>query len=361
MKILFLIAELCSRGAEHQMVTLARLLKADGHDVSFLCYYTNNFFEHILIDQGIPVQWLPSMGCIKRMIKIRNIIRNSNYNAVVSFLITDNFLNNFAAIGGHSWKVVTGERSSKESLLTSRKGRIFAWFQRYADNIVCNSENARKMWIKHYPQYESKLLVIYNTVQIPKLENTHELRKDGKTHIIIAGAYAYVKDPYSLIHAVSLLSKEQQNKIIVDWYGKIGTNREADRIYKVCQKLIEVYGLEETFILHDATIQIADRMNEADVVALISRWEGLPNSICEGMAIGKPVIMTRISDYTVLIDERNGWICTSGFPDSIARVLIEIINTSDENLIARGEASKEKARHLFLDKKILKDWLNLLK
>jgi glycosyltransferase involved in cell wall biosynthesis len=38
-------------------------------------------------------------------------------------------------------------------------------------------------------------------------------------------------------------------------------------------------------------------MYESDVVALVSKLEGLPNTVCEGMALGKPIIMTRVFRY----------------------------------------------------------------
>lgn len=357
--ILFLAADLCSRGAEHQMVTVACLLKKSGHDVSFLCYHTNNFFEHILTENNISVNWAHLPNRLQRMLTIRKTIRKGKYDVVISFLQTDNFLNDFSALGRHSWKVITGERSSKESLLSSRKGKIFGRFQKQSDYIVCNSENARKMWIKHYPQFKKKLRVIYNNVQLPPITSEYIIRKDGKTHVVVAGAYSYVKDPQSLIKAVTLMAEKHRQMLSIEWYGKIGTNVEADNVYEECKALITSNNLENTIELKDATTDIANRMNEADVVALFSKWEGLPNSICEGMAIGKPVLMTRISDYVQLIDETNGYLCDVQNPTSIKEALEKIINTSEVELVAKGAASKKKAKALFSDQKILSEWIKL--
>ena len=358
--ILFLVADLCSRGAERQMVTVACLLKQAGHDVSFLCYHSNNFFEYILQRNNIPIKWVHLPNYLQRMLKIRKFIRKGKYDIVVSFLQADNFLNDFAALGKHNWKVITGERSSKESLLISRKGRIFGWFQRQSDYIVCNSENARKMWMRHYPQYKNKLKVIYNNVQLPIITSEYEIRKDNRIHIIVAGAYSYVKDPQSLIEALVLMTKEHRQMLSVDWYGKIGTNEESEKVYEECRTLITKNNLKNTIALKDATADIANRMNEADVVALFSKWEGLPNSICEGMMIGKPILMTRISDYAVLVDDSNGFLCNISSPISIKNALEVIIQTKDASLLSMGEKAKEKAKQLFSDKVILEAWSKLI-
>lgn len=359
-RILFLVADLCSRGAEHQMVTVACLLKRKGYDVSFVCYHTNNFFEHILIENDIPVTWLKLPNYVKRMFSIKRFIRKGNFDVVISFLQTDNFLNDFAAYGGHKWKVITGERSSKESMLTSRKGRFFGRFQKETDYIVCNSDNARKMWLKHYPKYAEKLRVVYNNVKLPVISSEYQSRRNGKTHIVIAGAYSNVKDPQDMIRAISMLDESQQKALLVEWYGKTGANDEAVAVYNECEKLIKQNHLESVVFLKDATQDIANKMNEADVVALFSKWEGLPNSICEAMTIGKPVLMTRISDYAQLIDETNGYLCDVQNPTSIKEAIEKIINTSETELVAKGAASKKKAETLFSDQKIVSEWIKLI-
>lgn len=359
-RILFLVANLCSRGAERQMVTVACLLKQAGHDVSFLCYHTNNFFEYILKDNNIPVKWVHLPNYLNRMLKIRKYIRKGNYDVVISFLQADNFLNDFSALGNHKWKVITGERSSKESMLTSKRGKIFGWFQRRSDYIVCNSENARKMWMRHFPQYEDKLKVVYNNVKLPSVTSEYEIRKDNRTHIIVAGAYSNVKDPQSLIEALALLQEEQRQKLVVDWYGKIGMNEEADKVYEECKELITKNHLDNIIYLKDATADIANRMKEADVVALFSKWEGLPNSICEGMMLGKPVVMTRMSDYAVLVDDSNGYLCDIQSPNSIKEVLETIIKIDNESLMALGRNSKVKAEQLFSGQIILNEWTKLI-
>lgn len=359
-RILFLAADLCSRGAERQMVSVACLLKKQGYDVSFVCYHTNNFFEYILQDNNIPVQWIRLPRYLQRMLRIRKYIRDGKYDVVISFLPVDNFLNDFAAIGRHNWRVITGERSSKESSFASKERKLFCRFQKRSDFIVCNSTNARNLWMKYYPQYDDKLKVIYNTVQLPSIISDYIIRRNKKTNIVIAGAYSYVKDPQSLIKAITLLSDENRQKMSVDWYGKIGSNEEAKAVFEECTLLIKENNLEKTITLKDATADIANRMNEADVVALFSKWEGLPNSICEGMAIGKPVLMTRISDYNQLIDETNGFLCDVQSPLSIKDALELFLQLSDDELISMGEVSKKKAEKLFSSQKIVSEWIKLI-
>lgn len=355
-KILFLAMSLGSGGAERQMVTIARLLKEKGYDITFLCYSQEDFYAHLLEKEKIPIVWKVENNYLKKIIKVRKHIRKGSYDVVISFLHTPNFLNNFSAIGGKSWKVITGERSAKESTFNSRKGKVFAWFQKYSDVIVCNSNNAKQMWENYYPQYKNKLTTIYNTVTLPEITSEYIPRKDGKTHIIVAASYQYLKNPIGLIKALALLNNEERNKIKVNWYGK---NNFYGSAYNESLELIKDNQLNEVIFLNDQSKDIINKMYEADVVALFSSVEGLPNTICEGMIIGKPIIMTKVSDYKDLVDETNGFICDWDNIESIKTSIINVVNLDKDNLIKMGVKSKEKSNYLF-GKFLIDSWNDLI-
>lgn len=256
------------------------------------------------------------------------------------------------------WKVITGERSAQERTFLSRKGKIFCWFQRYADHIVCNSDNARKMWMKHYPAYESKLRTIYNNVTLQPVASEYVPKKDGKLHLIVAASYLDVKNPSGLVKALSMLPNDEKCMIHVDWYGKNDDHRKA--VYDEMNKQIMEYSLHN-ISLHPAIENIQDKMNEADVVAIFSKYEGLPNAICEGIMLGKPIVMTRVSDYATLVDETNGFLCDWNKPETIKDALAQAIRSSREELLEMGKVSKSRAESLFSAEIIKSKWLSLIR
>lgn len=363
MRILFISPNLGQGGggAERQIVTVACLLKEASCDVEFLCYAEGDFYAHILEEHQIPVcrHLLPNY--LKRMLWVRKFVRRGHYDAVISFLGTPNFLNNFAAVGGKNWKVITGERSAKESSFHSRKGKIFCWFQRYADYIVCNSDNAKRMWLRYYPRYANKLTTIYNSVALQPTTTQYVPKRDGKVHIIVAASYQYLKNTVGLIKALALLGEEEREKIHVDWYGRKEVNEGDTRAYDESMGMIKECGLQKIISLNEDTAAIYDRMNMADVVALFSKYEGLPNAVCEGMSLGKPIIMTRVSDYKILVDETNGFLCDWDNIVSIKDSLVGVICLENEELLAMGKKSKQKAEKLFDKRMVLRQWKELLK
>lgn len=361
MKILLLIDSLGSGGAQRQMVTLAALLKQRGQEVSFLLYADDGFFQKEVEKLHIPIHLIRTKSYVQRIWQVRKYIRNGKYDAVISFMDTPNFLNNFAAIGGKNWKVITSERSSKEDYLFTKQGRIFGWFQRYSDAIVCNSYNALAMWEKHYPQYKHKLLVIYNPVLLPEITKEYIPKRNAKLHVVIAASYQYLKNPLGLIEAISLLSDNEKEKLSVNWYGEKNVSNGGTRAYDESVSKIAEYKLENILTLNEPTKDIVNKMHEADVVALLSELEGLPNAICEGMMIGKPIVMTKVSDYRELVDTTNGILCDWDKPETIKNALVYMMEQKEDKLLKMGHQSRKKAYHLFSKENIAGKWMNVIK
>lgn len=360
-RILFVSDNLCSGGAQRQMVTVAGLLKQVGHDVTVYCYDKDDFNAHRLQEFGIPIVWeLEPTHYIRRIRNLRQFIRKGNYDTVISFLPTCNFLNDFAAIGGRKWKVITGERSSRKTTFTSRRGWFFCWFQRYSDFIVCNSQNACDLWMHFHPEYMGKMKVIYNCVQLGPVHSNYVPRKEGKLHVVVAATFQHLKNPLGLAEALAMMTQDERNGLVVDWYGRAEVERGNTRAYDDTVEAIKNKDLCEVFRLHADTKDIANVMHQADVVMLLSQFEGLPNVICEGMALSKPIIMTRISDYATLVDDNNGLLCDADDANSIREALIKMSSIEPDQLLKMGEASKSKADKLFSRESITRCWNEII-
>lgn len=358
--ILFISPRLSSGGAERQMVTVARLLKKRGYDVDVLCYSYGDFYEDLLKKDGITICW-KQHNYLMRLISCTWHIQKGGYDDVISFLPTPSFVNCFAAMIRKRWKVITGERSSIVKKPVTVRQKFISWLNRYADHIVCNSENAKRLWGECYPQYAGKLTTIYNIVKIENIKDNYSPKRDGRLHVCVAASVYDLKNPVGVVNALLLMKPEERSKIIIEWYGKsevvIGDNREYN---KVCG-LINENKLDDCFQLYDATKEIANKMIEADVVALFSKLEGLPNAICEGMTLGKPILMSRVSDYNTLIEEGvNGFLCDWEDPQSIKNSLLKMADISGNELIKMGEISKQKAECLFSEETIINKWISLL-
>ena len=271
-----------------------------------------------------------------------------------------NFIASIASIGKKKWKLIISERSARKSAFCGKKNRVLKHFSKYADYIVCNSENASKLWMNFYPELKNKIRIIYNPVIIPDSiinhENTLEKRiEEGKVIVVIAASYQDIKNPRGLIEAISLLDDDEKGKLKVNWYGRIEVVEGDRKEYDSACELIKKTGLENVVVLHGETRDIYQKMINSDAVALFSKVEGLPNAICEGMVLGKPILMSKVSDYSVLVDG-NGFVCNPQDILSIEDCIRKFLSLSLEERRIMGQKSYELGEELFSINTIVKQW-----
>lgn len=355
MKILCVIDSLGSGGAQRQLVNLALAFKDKGHEVSFLVYHSEPFYYATLKEHGIDILEVIEPSYIKRLLKMRRVIRNGKYDSVLSFLEAANFICEVSGLPFRKWRLVVGERSANPAILKSFKLRFYRFFHIFADVVVANSYENIKLVKKVNPFLsDKKMQVIYNLIDFekwqPKSKN-YVFRKNGKFNLIVVASHQYLKNLAGLVEAVNLLSDEEKSHLVINWYG--GDRQDNSKIDAL--ESINQYGLNDIFNFHEATLDIASRVNEADALGLFSFYEGLPNVVCEAMVNAKPVIASNVSDINLLLKEN--MIFDANSANSIAERIKQLLALDEDSLDLISSENKKKALALFDRNYITKSYL----
>lgn len=356
MKILCVIDSLGSGGAQRQLVNLAISFKNLGHNVSFLVYHTDNFYSQELQRNNIPIIEVIEPIILKRILCIRNIIRKGGYDSVLSFLETPSFICELASIPRKNWKLVVGERSANPKIKTSTKLRAYRFFHFFADAVVANSHANVSIIKKVNPLLpQSKYHVIYNIIDFEKWKpNKTSNNKNNKIRLIIAARHNRLKNLNGLIEAINLLSTSKKDKLIVEWYGR----KDEDGSYDKALEKIEAYNLNHIFKFCPPTVDIHTKVNNADIVGLFSFYEGLPNTICEGMINEKLVIASNVSDVPKLIDKK--FIFDPNDHTEISKVLSIALDLSKAERDVYARENRKLALKVFNKEDIVYKYLKLL-
>jgi len=364
-KILFL-GSLRSGGAEHQMVVVASILKKEGYDVTYLCSEESSFFKKDLDEADIPIVRITNnklasflkLSIPRSAFIVYKTLKKEKYDTVVSFLGDWNFYNCITAkFKKTQHRVITAIRNNRDEVFLWRREKFYYRYERYTYRKVSNSEAAKNKFAQYYPELASKLMTIYNIVDLPPIVSSYTCKRDNRVNIIVPASYREVKNPMRLLEAITLMPIVDRNNIKIDWYGDI---KSGQSLYNKMVDYIKANELENVVVLHDATNDIANRVNEADMIGLFSTSEGLPNSICEGMMLGKPVIMTKVSDFGVLVDKTNGFLCDSADTQSIKEALCAAAKCTVQDLVDMGNNSKQKALKLFSKETIIEQWKQII-
>jgi glycosyltransferase involved in cell wall biosynthesis len=218
---------------------------------------------------------------LRRVAKLRNAIRAARPAAVISFMDTTNVLT-ILAVQGLGLPVIVAEFVHPAQYPIGRGWNLLRRlsYARASRLIVQTERN-----LKYHPRSIQRIArVIPNPVMVPiHAQASVPCHAREKSKLVIAmGRLVEQKGFDLLLHAFSQVASKHPAWRLNIW-GE-GTKRSE------LEALIAKLGLEQRARLCGVTRQPFERMRESDLFVLSSRFEGLPNVLCEAMACALPVI-----------------------------------------------------------------------
>lgn len=166
--------------------------------------------------------------------------------------------------------------------------------------------------------------------------------------VIAVGRYTYQKGFERLIEAWKLLGERHP-----EWsLDIVGDGEERERL----QGLIDNYGLNSQITLKKPTTEIEKVYIEAGILAMSSRYEGLPMILLEGQAYGLPIVSFRCQcgPADVVEDGVTGFLVPEGDVQALADRLERLM--SDELLRKKMGDAAVKASERYEEEKIMEQW-----
>jgi glycosyltransferase involved in cell wall biosynthesis len=234
---------------------------------------------------------------------------------------------------GENWKVSLYERLDRFNL-------------RYMDAVVAVSDGqAAKVRKAGVP--EAKLRVIRNAARLDAFKQPDPAYRARLRDL------ARVEETERVVVAAGRLSPEKGFDTLLDAAASLvdapcrfvvfGEGAERDRL---AEKIVSL-GLRERFILAGFRDDLDHWLPWADVVALPSRTEGLPNVALEASAAGVAVVATRVGGTPEVIEEgTNGFLAPSDDPAALAEPIRRLC-LDDELRRSLGESGRARMRERF--------------
>jgi GalNAc-alpha-(1->4)-GalNAc-alpha-(1->3)-diNAcBac-PP-undecaprenol alpha-1,4-N-acetyl-D-galactosaminyltransferase len=331
-KILFTIPTLQAGGAERVLTTLLNYWAK--HDTIDIILLVQGSRSQIFYDLNPSIRLIYG-GCWSPYTKVFSFfstywwIKKVKPDMVISFILWNNILTSFAAKLSRI-PCIVAERTMpqfiKNSFIEWVRRKTYLWAQR----IIVQTERGRSMFD---PKLANIATVVPNPIDIPK-----KLSLQQENQIVSAGRLAEEKQFENLIKAFSILHKNYPNWSLTIW----GEGPERSSL----EHLIQQEGLEKSVLLPGATQQLFDEMAKASIFVLSSRFEGMPNALCEAMGLGLAVVATDcLTGPRELIDDgQDGFLVPVGDVDAMAKV-IETLITDESLRKAFGKKAATKMKH----------------
>jgi glycosyltransferase involved in cell wall biosynthesis len=343
MRIVVLIESLEFGGAERQACVLAGEFKRRGHDVCVATYHQDDFYRPLLERENVEHRFLGGHGKFSWALNVRRFLSTHGQDVVLALLAGPSAYAELAGLPRRSWGLVVSERSTG----VVNRSWVKTHLHMLADYVIANSHSARIAIAKRLPRLRSRLITVYNAVQISSVELSQQVPVESPgVRLIVPASLSRNKNAKGMLLALQILSASQPSlRLRVDWYGD--QMAEPD-VLRETQDGIEGLRLEGAFRLHPPTDNIHEMMSRSDAVALPSFYEGLPNAVCEGMSLGKPILMSAVCDAGNLVKQGvNGFLFDPYSPESIAAAIARFAKLTSEERDRMGRESRARAEILF--------------
>jgi glycosyltransferase involved in cell wall biosynthesis len=209
-----------------------------------------------------------------------------------------------------------------------------------AHRIICVSEANRSDLIDECPAAKAKTYTVYNGVDLSAFSSRFDRQKVRREIGVLQGP---------VLVTIARLTEQKGHRYLVQalpclletWPQLcclfVGEGELRDALHCMANDL----GVERACRFVGVRQDIADILAAADVVVLPSISEGFPFVLLEALAMGCPVVASRVNGVPELIeDHKTGLLVPSRDPQALAKAILEVLGdpTAARKMGAEGRA-----------------------
>jgi len=304
-KILHIIPNLGTGGAERLVVNLAKAFDKDKFDIAICSLYpkSGTVFERQLEESRIPVYYLGKhKGLDLRMVpRLHRLFRTFKPDIVHTHLYALRYAlipMIFCRVPARFHTVHSIAQKEVDTL-----GRIVHHLAFRIGGVIpisISEEVARTV----EEVYKVQTSIIYNGVPIRHFQGAEKVRsiyrkregiKDSEVVFLHVGRFSPEKNHRLLVEAFAQAMEECSNlKLLLVGDGELRPDIE---------KIVKKKRLEPNIRFLGSRQDIPELLSTCDIFILSSDWEGAPMTILEAMAAGKPVIATAVGGVPELVKD----------------------------------------------------------
>lgn len=328
-KILFVSTSSGIGGAEKTLFTLATLLDPKKCKVvAIVSLKPKGHYAKKLEAAGLPVYTLDveNRAGLHDLHKLARIIHETKPDIVHAIMYQAIELSRAVRkLGYAEFQLVSSPRVHYRT-----RGSFSLLIDRYLksadDLLISECESSRKYLIEKLGYLKSATTTIHNGTDIAgwpiskkdREKHREDLRLEDKDILIGAiGRLSEQKGHLYLLEAISKLKSSHPVKCVL-----IGEGPMRGFLEDMARKL----GLGDIVTFAGEQENIPGWLSALDIFALPSLWEGLPNALLEAMALGLPVVATRVDGIPEAVShDISGVLCNPKDPQALFIPLQDLI------------------------------------
>lgn len=356
MKILIIINNLTTGGAEKLILETIPLLKKKGIKVDLLVLDGKDYpyMKQLRELNCCNIYSLGNGSLLNPMYVFKIIPYLKKYDLVHVHLFPAQYLVVFAKIFSISKvKIVFTEHSTSNRRI---QNNLFKYIERFVysfyTKIICITDEVKQVFEAHTKLKGNRFVVITNGVNLKGIDSALALdrnkiydstiNENDKIIIQIAG-FRIEKDQKTVIRVMQYLETNVKLLLVGD-----GSLR------KECEQLVKELDLHERVFFLGVRTDVPSLLKTADISVVSSNWEGFGLAAVEGMASKKPLIASNVAGLSNVV-KGAGILFEKGDDKELSKIIQELLADGDYyNKVAESgfERAKQYDINGMVDKQI---------
>ena len=299
LRVALVAGSLTNGGAEKQLVYIAKALAEAGVEVQVYCVTRGEFHQTSLAAMGLEPIWFGQRR--NPLLRIGTLVRQLRAFRPHVIHSTHFFANIYAAIAGSLLRTMSiGAVRSSLAHCQEKMGRWVWLLLQTPTALIVNSNAAIDSLTQQDFVRRDRLFYLPNAVALPSASQngasaaTISSSPRQNCRAIFVGRLIAAKRLDRFIDAFSR-ARRQEPKLLATVVGD-GPERSAMECSVAASEL-------DGFEFLGERSDVANLLNDSQMLVLSSDEEGLPNVVLEAMAAGLPVISTPAGDVPRLIED----------------------------------------------------------
>lgn len=290
----------------------------------------------------------------KAIAKVCKIIRKEKPDVIHSHSAKGGVIGRVAGLLTGTPSVYTPHAFSYLSTNNKNKRKVYLAIEKFFRNtkgsIVATSESEKQRAIKEVGISPEKVLLYNNSIKpITDIQPLSIAKTWPDNYICTVGRPSYQKNTDLLVRAIDEVKKRHDIHLVLMGVGY--HSEDLDTI----TKLIADLGLAKniTMLPWTARADVFNIIKNAKVYVSTSRYEGLPYSVIEAIALGKACVVSDCDgNRDLIIDNVNGFVIKEENPELYASKIIELLDNKELNDTFSENATAFFSQHFDVNKNI---------
>lgn len=351
----------------HFRAPVLRALLADGHRLVALVPVSGGD-EAGLRAMGVEVRPLPMdgqslspIGDLKLLAAYRSALRELNAAAFFGFTAKPNVYGSLAArsLGVPVIANITGLGTAflRGGLLEAVVSGLYGVALRGASTVFFENPDDRALFERRrLVRRQSTALLSGWGVDLKDFQPSTAPRRPGPRRFLLVARMLRDKGVVEFVEAARVLNGRGVEAEFLLLGPCDGDNKTT-----IDRSTLQGWDDEGAVRYLGETDDVRPFLTDADVVVLPSYREGLPRTLIEAAAMGKPIVATDVPGCRETVEPgTNGLLCTVRSAEALAAAMADMAGKSDADLMAMGAASRAKAERQFSQDRVVADYRQAL-